>query len=374
MTSGNIKQVVILAGEGIGPEVIGEARRVLDWLVRRLDLPIAAREMLYGTEAFRRTGKIVPDETLAALESADAILFGATGGPDYDALPVEARRAGNLLRMRRHLDLYANLRPIVALPALYEASSLKSRVLDGVDFIIVRELSGGIYFGEPRGIDVLPDGERRGVNTHVYTATQIRRVARVAFELARTRQRHRVCSVDKANVMEAGAFWREEVTALHRDEFADVELSHMLVDNCAMQLVRQPSQFDVMLTDNMFGDILSDGAAMITGSLGMLPSASLGPMRADGRRAALYEPVHGSAPDIAGQGVANPLGAILSLALAFRWSLAAPHAADLVEAAVRQALAAGVRTRDIQQEGGNLVGTRAMGDAVLRALEVLAPS
>lgn len=373
MTSGNLKEVVILAGEGVGPEVIGEARRVLDWLVRRFDLPITARDMLYGTEAFRRTGKIVPEETMAALESADAILFGATGGPDYDALPVEARRAGNLLRMRRHLDLYANLRPILALPALYEASSLKARVLDGVDFIIVRELSGGIYFGEPRGIDVLPDGERRGVNTHVYTATQIRRVARVAFELARTRRR-RVCSVDKANVMEAGAFWREEVTALHRAEFADIALSHMLVDNCAMQLVRQPSQFDVMLTDNMFGDILSDGAAMITGSLGMLPSASLGPMRADGRRAALYEPVHGSAPDIAGQGVANPLGAILSLALAFRWSLAAPHAADLVEAAVRQALAAGVRTRDIQHEGGRLVGTRAMGDAVLRALEVLAPS
>jgi 3-isopropylmalate dehydrogenase len=373
MTSGYMKQVVILAGEGIGPEAIGEARRVLDWLVRRLDLPITARDMLYGTEAFRRTGKIVPEETMAALESADAILFGATGGPDYDALPVEARRAGNLLRMRRHLDLYANLRPIVALPALYEASSLKSRVLDGVDFIIVRELSGGLYFGEPRGVETLPGGERRGVNTHVYTAGQIRRVARFAFELARTRRR-RVSSVDKANVMEAGAFWREEVTALHRAEFADVELSHMLVDNCAMQLVRAPAQFDVLLTDNMFGDILSDAAAMITGSLGMLPSASFGPVRADGWRAALYEPVHGSAPDIAGKGIANPLGAILSLAMALRWSLEAPRAADLLEEAVRAALASGVRTRDILHEGGRLAGTREMGDAVLSALEMFARS
>ena len=364
----NTKTVVILAGEGIGPEVIAEARRILDWLVAHLDLPITAREALYGTEAFRRAGKIVPDETMAALEGADAILFGATGGPDYDALPAEARRAGNLLRIRRHLDLYANLRPIVALPALHAASSLKSRVLEGVDFVIVRELSGGLYFGEPRGIETLPDGERRGVNTHLYTASQIRRVARFAFELARTRGR-RVCSVDKANVMEAGAFWREEVSAVQRAEFADVALTHMLVDNCAMQLVRAPAQFDVLLTDNMFGDILSDAAAMITGSLGMLPSASIGPARADGRRAALYEPVHGSAPDIAGRGIANPLGAILSLAMALRWSLDAPQAADRLEEAVRAALATDVRTRDIMHEGGRLVGTGEMGSAVLAALE-----
>ena len=232
----------------------------------------------------------------------------------------------------------------------------------------MRELSGGLYFGEPRGIETLPDGERRGVNTHLYTASQIRRVARFAFELARTRGR-RVCSVDKANVMEAGAFWREEVSAVQRAEFADVALTHMLVDNCAMQLVRAPAQFDVLLTDNMFGDILSDAAAMITGSLGMLPSASIGPARADGRRAALYEPVHGSAPDIAGRGIANPLGAILSLAMALRWSLDAPQAADRLEEAVRAALATGVRTRDIMHEGGRLVGTREMGSAVLAALE-----
>ncbi len=363
----NLKQVVIIGGEGIGPEVMAETRRVLDWLVAGEGLGIAVADALYGVEAYRRTGKVVPDATRAAIDAADAVLFGATGGPAYDALPAEAKREGNLLRLRKSLDLYANLRPIVALPPLFAASSLKERVLQGVDFVILRELSAGLYFGEPRGIETLPDGERRGVNTHVYTASQIRRVGRFGFELARTRRR-RLCSVDKSNVMEAGQLWREVVQALHDAEFADVELSHMLVDNCAMQLVRQPAQFDVLLTCNMFGDILSDAAAMTTGSLGMLPSASLGPMGADGRRAALYEPVHGSAPDIAGQGIANPLGAILSLALAFRLSLGAPEAADRLERAVGDALATGVRTRDILHEGGRLVGTRGMGDAVLEAL------
>jgi 3-isopropylmalate dehydrogenase len=367
----NAKQVVVIEGEGIGPEVIGEARRVLDWFATRRRLGIETSDALYGVEAYRRTGKIVPDETQAALSSADAILFGATGGPAYDALPAEARRQGNLLRIRRSLDLYANLRPIVAIPAVNEASSLKSRVLDGVDFVILRELSSGLYFGEPRGIETLPDGERRGVNTHVYTTSEIRRVARFGFELARARRR-RVTSVDKANVMEAGQLWRQEVQALHDAEFADVELSHMLVDNCAMQIVRAPAQFDVLLTDNMFGDILSDAAAMATGSLGMLPSASLGPVGPDGRRPALYEPVHGAAPDIAGQGIANPLGAIQSLALAFRLSLDEKDAADLLDRAVRAALDGGVRTRDIMHPGGRPVGTREMGSAVLAALDRLA--
>ena len=363
----NPKQVVVIAGEGIGPEVMAETRRVLDWFITSQRLGLAAQQALYGSEAFRRTGKVVPDETAAALDAADAILFGATGGPAYDALPAEARRQGNLLRIRRSLDLYANLRPIVAIPALHEASSLKSRVLEGVDFVILRELSSGLYFGEPRGVETLPNGERRGVNTHVYTSSEIRRVARFGFELARTRRR-RLCSVDKSNVMEAGALWRQEVQALHDAEFRDVELTHMLVDNCAMQLVRQPAQFDVLLTCNMFGDILSDAAAMAAGSLGMLPSASLGPVGADGRRPALYEPVHGSAPDIAGKGIANPLGAILSLAMAFRLTLGEPRAADRLERAVRDALAAGLRTRDIMHEGGRLVGTRGMGDSVLAAL------
>ncbi len=361
------KRVVIVPGEGIGPEVMAEARRILEWFIARQDLAIDLAEAAYGAAAYRQTGKVVPSETQAALRSADAVLFGATGGPDYDTIPAEARREGNLLRIRRGLDLYANLRPIVAIPALAEASALKQRVLDGVDLIIVRELSGGLYFGEPRGIERLPNGDRRGVNTHVYTTSEIRRVARFAFELARTRRR-RVCSVDKANVMEAGALWREEVQALRDAEFADVELSHMLVDNCAMQLVRAPAQFDVLLTDNMFGDILSDCAAMAAGSLGMLPSASLGPAGDDGRRPALYEPVHGSAPDIAGRGIANPLGAILSLAMALHISLEAPQTAALLEHAVRAALDGGARTRDIAPDGATFIGTGEMGDAILAQL------
>jgi 3-isopropylmalate dehydrogenase len=364
----NTKEVVVIGGEGIGPEVMAETRRVLDWFIAHDRLGIEVTEALYGAEAYRRTGKVVPDDTARALRNVDAILFGATGGPDYDALPAAAKREGNLLRIRKSLDLYANLRPIVALPPLFEASSLKNRLLEGVDFIILRELSSGLYFGEPRGIETLPDGEKRGVNTHAYTTPEIRRIARFAFELARTRRR-RVCSVDKANVMEAGALWREEVQRVHDAEFRDIELTHMLVDNCAMQLVRAPAQFDVLVTDNMFGDILSDAAAMATGSLGMLPSASLGPIGPGGKRPALYEPVHGSAPDIAGKGIANPLGAILSLAMAFRLSLDQPEAAQRLERAVADALAAGVRTRDIAPAGGAAVGTRAMGDAVLKALE-----
>ena len=364
----NTKEVVVIGGEGIGPEVTAEARRVLDWFIARDRLGIDVREALYGAEAYRRTGKVVPDDTARALRSADAILFGATGGPEYDALPAAAKREGNLLRIRKSLDLFANLRPIVAMPPLFEASSLKDPVLEGVDFIILRELSSGLYFGEPRGVETLPNGERRGVNTHVYTSSEIRRIARFAFALARTRRR-RVCSVDKANVMEAGALWRQEVQAVHDGEFSDVELTHMLVDNCAMQLIRAPAQFDVLVTDNMFGDILSDAAAMATGSLGMLPSASLGPVGPDGKRPALYEPVHGSAPDIAGKGIANPMGAILSLAMAFRLSLGQPDAAQRLERAAGDALATGVRTRDIAQGGGTIVGTRQMGDAVLQALE-----
>jgi 3-isopropylmalate dehydrogenase len=271
------------------------------------------------------------------------------------------------LRIRRALKLYANLRPIRALPALYEATSLKRRVVEGVDFVIVRELAGGIYFGEPRDIENLPDGERRGTNTQAYTSSEIRRIARFAFELARSR-RGEVTSVDKANVMESGQLWREEVAALHAAEFEDVALRNMYVDNCAMQLVREPKQFDVIVTDNMFGDILSDCAAMAVGSLGMLPSASLGPLE-NSRRRALYEPVHGSAPDIAGQNIANPLGAILSLALALRLSLDRPDDAGLLEAAVGDALDAGARTRDIAEPGAPFVSCTGMGDAVLAALD-----
>lgn len=364
------RRIAIVGGDGIGPEVTEQARRVLEWFAAHRSVPLDFVTVDYGAAAYAHHGEVLPAASLQAMKAADAILFGATGGPEFDAIPAAARRAGSLLAIRRGFDLYANLRPIKIMPALYEASSLKQSVLEGTDMVIVRELTGGVYFGEPRGVETLPSGERRGVNTHAYTSREIRRVARTAFELARTR-RNQVCSVAKENVMEAGMLWREEVQALHDAEFADVRLTHMLADNCAMQIVRAPSQFDVVVTDNLFGDILSDCAAMATGSLGMLPSASLGPQDADGRRPALYEPVHGSAPDIAGQGIANPLGAILSAAMLLRFSLDRPADADLLERAVAKALDEGVRTADIAG-GRERVSTAAMGAAVIRALDGLA--
>jgi 3-isopropylmalate dehydrogenase len=371
----NIPKITIIPGDGIGPEVIDQARRVLDWFVKRHDLAIATEEVPYGIEAYRRYGAILPEVTRAAIEAADLVLFGATGGSEPTQIPADKQRTGSLLRIRRwhsvyaHLPLYANLRPIKALPALYEASPLKRRVLDGVDLIVVRELAGGIYFGEPRGIERLPNGERRAFNTQTYTSAEIRRIARFAFELARSRRAH-VTSVDKANAMESGQLWREEVEALHAAEFNDVVLRHMYVDNCAMQLMRDPRQFDVIVTCNLFGDVLSDCAAMAAGSIGMLPSASFGPIE-NGRRRALYEPVHGSAPDIAGQDIANPLGAILSLAMAFRLSLDRAKDADLLEAAVTDALDRGARTRDIAAPGSSSVSCAEMGGAVLSSLQRL---
>jgi len=365
-------KILILDGEGIGPEIMAEVRRVLDWFDRKRNLRFEIQDELYGSAAYARHGKVISDQALTAMRQADAILFGATGGPAFERIPAPVRREGTLLRIRKTLDLYANLRPVFAIKALEQASALKPRVLQGVDLVIVRELTGGMYFGEPRGVTTLPDGSRVGINTHRYTSGEIQRIAQVAFELARTRSR-RVCSVDKSNVMEAGALWREEVTRLRDANYPDIELRHMLADNCAMQLVRAPAQFDVILTDNLFGDLLSDGAAMIMGSLGMLPSASLGAVQADGRRPALYEPVHGSAPDIAGQGIANPLGAILSLALAFRLSLGLPAEAVRLERAVTAALDDGARTADIALAGESTVSTAAMGAAVLAALDNLAP-
>jgi 3-isopropylmalate dehydrogenase len=304
------------------------------------------------------------------MDEADAILWGATGGPETTEVPAAARKAGSLLGLRSKYDLYANLRPIMASPALAASAPLKPEVLDGVDFVIIRELTSGIYFGEPRGIETLPDGQRRGFNTEQYTTNQIRRVARSAFELARTR-RNKVCSVDKANVLETSVVWREEVIRLHKEEFSDVELTHLYVDNAAMQIVREPRQFDVMVTGNIFGDILSDCAAMASGSLGMLPSASLGPVDRFGRRKALYEPVHGSAPDIAGKGIANPLGSILSVAMLLRLTLNRPEDADLLERAVQTALASGARTADIAEAGAKRLSTAQMGDAVLSALDMI---
>jgi 3-isopropylmalate dehydrogenase len=370
-TGSNMVKVALVGGEGIGPEVTAQSRRILCWFIAKRGVPMALREAEYGLMPYLTSGRVLPEDTVEAMDEADAILWGATGGPETKEVPASARKAGSLLSLRRKYDLYANLRPIVANPALADSTPLKAEVLRGVDFIIVRELTSGIYFGEPRGIETLADGQRRGFNTEQYTTHQIRRVARAAFELARTRN-NRVCSVDKANVLETSVLWREEVIALHREEFKDIELDHLYVDNAAMQIVREPRQFDVMVTGNIFGDILSDCAAMASGSLGMLPSASLGPVDRFGRRKALYEPVHGSAPDMAGKGIANPLGSILSVAMMLRMTMNRPKDADLLERAVDSALAAGARTADIAGPGATPLSTAEMGDAVLSALDRVA--
>lgn len=367
----NMIKVAVVGGEGIGPEVTAQSHRVLNWFVARRNVPMILREAQYGLIPYLATGKVLPRETAEVMDEADAILWGATGGPETKEVPAAARKAGSLLSLRSKYDLYANLRPIIANPALADSAPLKADVLRGVDFVIIRELTSGIYFGEPRGIETLADGQRRGFNTEQYTTNQVRRVARTAFELARTRK-GKVCSVDKANVLETSVLWREEVIALHAAEFSDVELRHLYVDNAAMQIVRAPSQFDVMVTGNIFGDILSDCAAMVSGSLGMLPSASLGPVDRFGRRKALYEPVHGSAPDIAGKGIANPLGSILSAAMMLRMTFNRPDDADLLEKAVSMALATGARTADIAELGAARLSTQEMGDAVLNALEKVA--
>jgi 3-isopropylmalate dehydrogenase len=361
-------EIAVLPGDGIGPEVTDEAVRVLDWFVARRGLPLRMTRLLFGTAAWQAEGTTMPDATWAAIEAADALLFGATDSLAQQQIPAEERRKGALLRMRKALDVFANLRPVRAWPALAEASPFKPRTIAGVDLVFVRELTAGVYFGTPRGIETQPDGSRRGVNTHTYTEAEIARVARFAFALARQR-RNRVTSVDKANVMEAGRLWRDVVSEVHAAEFADVALEHMLADNCALQLGRAPARFDVIVTDNLFGDLLSDCAGAINGSLGMLPSAALSAPGPDGRRRALYEPIHGSAPDIAGKGVANPLGAILSAALLLRWTAGAPAEAERLEAAVEAALAAGARTADIALPGEAVLGTRAMTDAVIAALE-----
>ncbi|MCW5730911.1 MAG: 3-isopropylmalate dehydrogenase [Alphaproteobacteria bacterium] len=365
------RDLLVLAGDGIGPEVMAEACRVAEWFIGKGRIEATLTASPFGVSAWRDSGELMPASTLQRVREADAILFGANGGPEYDAIPHALRRAGSLLRIRKELDLYANIRPVRHWPELAASCPLKDEVAGGTDLVVVRENTSGLYFGEPRGIETLADGRKRGVNTQSYSSDEIERIARVAFTLAGTRQ-GRVCSVDKSNVMESGALWREVVHRVHREEFPRIELSDMLADNCAMQLVRAPRQFDVILTDNMFGDLLSDCAGSISGSLGMLPSASLGARRADGRLPALYEPVHGSAPDIAGQGVANPLAAVLSFAMCLQYTFGAPGEADLLLRAVRQALADGARTPDLAASGSRRVGTRQMGDAVLAALGSLA--
>src|SRR3954453_13224879 len=361
------RKVLVLPGDGIGMEIMREVMRVIEYFDRRDIARFDVSEGRVGGAAYDASGTPLADETLGAAMSADAVLFGLVGGPKWESLPFELEPERGLLRLRKEMDRFANLRPAVVLDALADASALKPELVAGLDLMIVRELTGGIYFGEPRGVETLPDGSKRGINTEVYTEAEIERVVRAGFELAQKRRR-RLCEVDKANVMESGVLWREVARRVHAD-YPDVELSFMYADNCAMQLVRSPKQFDVIVTSNLFGDLLSDCAAMLTGSLGMLPSASLGAADATGRRRALYEPVHGSAPDIAGKGVANPLACILSFAMMLRYSFDMPEEADLVEGAVRRALAAGVRTADIMQASTAQVSTRVMGDTILRELE-----
>jgi len=360
-------RVVALGGDGIGPEVTAQALRVLRHMQARHGLPMAITEHPFGKAAWTASGSLLPPATEAAIDGADAILFGAIDSLDRGAIPQEERARGSLHALRRRLGLFAGLRPLRTEPALAEVSPFKARVLQGVDLMMVRELSGGLYAGTPRGVEQLAFGQRRGVNTHVYTEDQIVRVARFAFALARGR-RGRLTSVDKASVMESGALWREVVTALQYDEFRDVETDHMLADTFALTLGRDPRRFDVILTDNLFGDLLSDAAGALSGSLGMLPSASVAPPAPDGRRRALFEPVHGAAPGISGQGVANPLGAILSVALLLRWSARSEAAATEVEQAVGAVLADGARCIDIALPGEAMLGSAAMGDAVLAKL------
>lgn len=365
-----MKQVAILAGDGLGPEVMAEALKVIAWFNSNFKTDISTTAGEIGGCAIDKYGVPLSNETLEMCRKADAILLAAVGGPKWDGVEYALRPEAGLLKLRKSLELFANLRPAKVFDALIGASTLKPHVVKGLDIMIVRELTGGIYFGEPRGIETLPNGERRGVNTQVYTTSEIHRVARVAFELARKRK-NRVCSCEKANVMESGKLWREEVTVLHAREYTDVALSHMYADNCAMQLLRNPSQFDVIVTDNLFGDILSDEASMLTGSLGMLPSASLGAVRESGGRAALFEPIHGSAPDIAGKGVANPLAMIGSVAMMFRYSLDLPKEADLLEQAIEKVLTQGLRTPDIMDEGCKKLSTAEMGAALIATLDAL---
>lgn len=361
MTNFNL---LILAGDGIGPEVMAEVKKLIGWINKHENISINTDDDLIGGAAIDAYGVPLADSTLEKARNSDAVLLGAVGGPKWADAEYHLRPEAGLLKIRKELDLFANLRPALVFDALIEASSLKPEIVRGLDILIVRELTGGVYFGEPRGIEDLGNGERRGVNTQVYTTSEIKRVGRVAFELARKRN-NRVTSCEKANVMESGKLWREDITALHAAEYADVTLEHMYADNCAMQLLRRPSQFDVIVTDNLFGDILSDEAAMLTGSLGMLPSASLGAAGST----ALYEPVHGSAPDIAGQGKANPLATILSFAMCLRYSFDQGALADKIESAVKKVLNNGTRTPDIMAEGCTQTSTSGMGDALIATLQ-----
>jgi 3-isopropylmalate dehydrogenase len=365
-------KLLLLPGDGIGPEVMAEVKRLLGYLGKAGIATFETEEGLVGGSCYDAHKVSITDETMAKAHAADAVIFGAVGGPKWDSVPYDVRPEAGLLRLRKDLGLFANIRPAICYPALAESSSLKPDVVEGLDIIILRELTGGVYFGEPKTITDLGNGQKRAVDTQVYDTYEIERIARVGFELARKR-RNKLTSMEKRNVMKTGVLWHEVVNQVHAREFKDVQLEHQLADAGAMQLVRWPKQFDVIVTDNLFGDVLSDVAAMLTGSLGMLPSASLGETDAKTRkRRALYEPVHGSAPDIAGKGQANPIAMLASFAMALRYSFAMGKEADVIDQAIAATLAKGLRTGDIKSEGATVVGTAAMGAAVIAEIEKLA--
>jgi len=365
-------KLLLLAGDGIGPEVMAEVKKLIAWMNARGLGRFETEEGLVGGSCYDAHGVAVTDATMAQAHAADAVIFGAVGGPKWDSVPYDVRPEAGLLRLRKDLALFANLRPAVCYPALAESSSLKREVVEGLDIMIVRELTGGVYFGEPKTITDLGNGQKRAVDTQVYDTYEIERIGRVAFELARKR-RNKVTSMEKRNVMKTGVLWHEVMNALHQREFGDVKLEHQLADAGGMQLVRWPKQFDVIVTDNLFGDMLSDVAAMLTGSLGMLPSASLGETNPKtGKRKAMYEPVHGSAPDIAGKALANPIAMITSFGMALRYSLGMGAEADLIDGAITAALAKGLRTADIKSEGAKVVSTSEMGAAIITGMEAAA--
>ena len=379
------KKILVLPGDGIGVEVMNEVLNLIDWMAKNKSISFDITNRLVGGAAYDEEGDSISDSTMDEALKADAVLFGAVGGSKWDNVERSKRPEAALLRLRKELDLFANLRPAVVFDALANSSSLKIDVVKGLDILILRELTSGVYFGQPRGVEKINESEEKAIDTQSYTTSEVTRIGRVAFDLAKKRDNkvfydendnkiiieNKVTSVEKSNVMETGIFWRNIITALHKKEFSDVNLEHMLADNCAMQLVRHPKQFDVILTDNLFGDLLSDIAAMLTGSLGMLPSASLGPINSSGKRAAMYEPVHGSAPDIAGKGLANPLAMIMSFAMMLKYSFDMNEDSILIEQAVQHVLSKGLRTEDIAKSGEATISTQKMGQAVIDELAIL---
>jgi len=361
------RKILLLPGDGVGPEVVGETKKIINWFNKKKSLDFKIDQDLIGGASIDKHGMPITDEVFYKALESDAVILGACGGPQYDKLEFSKKPERGLLKLRKELKLFANLRPAICFKQLVEASSLKPEIVSGLDILIVRELIGGIYFGEPRGIEPIENGERKGINTHSYTTKEIQRVARVAFEVA-TKRKNKVTSCEKSNVMESGVLWREEVQALRDKEYKKIELNHMLADNCAMQLLRNPKQFDVIVTDNLFGDMLSDEAAMLTGSLGLLPSASLGERDKNGRVKSLYEPVHGSAPDIAGKNISNPIATILSFSMALKYSFDLEKEAVLLDEAVQKVLDKGLRTKDIMSPGKKEISTSDMGDAIISNL------